>query len=102
MSTLVISRVGDFSVRIDQIWDRTRNCPCYKNMRTSRVFKTQKGAIKNAKKILKNDRASYIPPPNKVKRCRTKPVKVKRRRLKPVKTNHNVWVQMNIQEGPLL
>ena len=93
METLILSKVGDFSARIASFWDTESHTIKYQIVDTQKTFKTQKGAVCNAKKVLKKKREVYRkthpkPEVEPVKRIRTK-FAVKR----------NVWTQLLIYES---
>ena len=75
MTTVLISKEND-KVMIIPILCHDNDGFNYKVVETKRIFKSEKGAIKNARKLLKKKRGIHV------KRTRTVPVKIKRRRTK--------------------
>jgi len=93
MSVEIISAIGNFRYHITPFWDYDTHIQKYKILETGDSFKTERGAIRKVKRIIKRKKKEYRESHPKY-RCRTKPV-VKRRRTKPAK-KRNVWVQVNI------
>ena len=77
MTTVLISKEND-KVMIIPILCHDNVGFNYKVVETKRIFKSEKGAIKNARKLLKKKRGTHV----KIKRTRRNPVKIKRRRTK--------------------
>ena len=75
MTTVLISKEND-KVMIIPILCHDNDGFNYKVVETKRIFKSEKGAIKNARKLLKKKRGIHV------KRTRTVLVKIKRRRTK--------------------
>lgn len=94
METLVISQVGNFSVRIAPFWDCTLHDTQYRIKETNEVCHSQNKAIRTAKRILKKKRVKYRETHPKVKRIRTIPPVCETN--PPIIKEKNRWIQMNI------
>jgi hypothetical protein len=93
MSVEIISKIGGFHYHIHPHWDSKTHSQKHKIVETGDLFKTERGAMRKVKRILKQRKKEYLE--KYKKRRRLKPV-VKRCRTKPV-IKSNVWTQLNIQ-----